>query len=192
MSTENTNSNAEALTLQAVQEFLSANDEGKKWLQAEKDKTVTKGLETWKANSLPKILDEEISKRFPAETPEQKKLKELEQQLAQMERQARRATLKAQALGVAGQHNIPADLVDFLIGEDEETTQKNIEKAKTALNSLLQNAAQVHFKDSGRKVTQAAASTKTELQELEEQYEKAKGAEKIALNRKITALRNQK
>jgi hypothetical protein len=185
-------SNAEALTLQAVQEFLNSNDEGKKWLQAEKDKTVTKGLETWRTNNLPKIIDEEITKRFPAETPEQRRLKDLEQQLAMMERQAKRATLKAQALGVAGQNNIPADLVDYLVGEDEETTLKNIEKAKTALNSLLQNAAQVHFKDGGRKVPPPGGSTKTELQELEEQYDKAKGAEKIALNRRITALRNQK
>ena len=186
------NGNAEALTLQAVQEFLNANDEGKKWLQAEKDKTVTKGLETWRTNNLPKIIDEEITKRFPAETPEQKRIKEMESKLADLERRERRALLTAQALGVASQHNIPNELVEYLVGEDEETTLKNIEKAKTALNSLLQNAAQVHFKDSGRKVTQPGTTTKTELQELQEQYDRAKGAERIALNRRITALVKQK
>lgn len=189
---EDNKSNVEAITLQAVQAFLETSEDGKKWLQAEKDKTFSKGLETWKANSLPKVLDEEITKRFPAETPEQKRLKELESKLAEVERREKRAILKAHALGKASEYNIPTDLVDALVSDDEEATNRNIETAKAAISALLQSAAQTHFKDSGRKVTQASSSTKTQLQELEEQYEKAKGAEKIALNRKITELRNQK
>ena len=190
MTTEN--GNAEAITLQAVQEWLTSNEDGKKWLQAEKDKTATKGIETWRANNLPKVVEEEISKRYPAETPEQKKLKEMEQKLAQMEHQAKRATLKAQALTLANEEGIPAQLIDFVIGDDEETTKKNLALVKSVFTAQMQAAAQTHFQNGGRKPLQPTPGTKTELQELEEQYDKARGAEKIALNRKITELRNKK
>ena len=39
-------------------------DDGKKYIQPTLDKYHSKGLESWKASSLPKILDEEIKKRF--------------------------------------------------------------------------------------------------------------------------------
>ncbi|MEB9722679.1 hypothetical protein P4J25_32250, partial [Bacillus cereus] len=54
-----------------VQTFLST-DEGSKLIQPIKDKAVSQGINTWKANNLQREIDEALAKANPDDTPEQK------------------------------------------------------------------------------------------------------------------------
>jgi hypothetical protein len=54
-------------TVEGVQKFLSGNEDGKRFLDSEKDKHLTKGLDTWKANNLQKEIDKKISALYPEE-----------------------------------------------------------------------------------------------------------------------------
>lgn len=73
------------VSVQEVQQMLVENEELKKFFDSEKDKHFSKGLETWKQKTLPKLIDEEIKKRFPEADPKDVKLKELEAKIQKME-----------------------------------------------------------------------------------------------------------
>ncbi|MEC1725859.1 DUF4355 domain-containing protein [Schinkia azotoformans] len=136
------------VTSDGVTSFLES-DEGKKLLQPKLDSYFTKGLDTWKNNNLQKLIDEEVSKKLPSETPEQKQLKELQQKLVQMEQEKTRETLKNKALSVASEKKLPTSLIDFLIGQDEETTTANLSKLEEVWNSQLQVLVDEKLKSNG-------------------------------------------
>jgi hypothetical protein len=138
------------LTLDAVQKFVSENEEGKKWLQSLTDSRVTEAIKTYEKKTLPKKVEEEIAKRFPPETEEQKQLRELKQKLEQIEQEKIRETLRNKALSVATEKQLPAKLVDFFIGQDEETTMKNLSVLEEVFSAAVQQAVEARFKDGGR------------------------------------------
>ncbi len=43
-----------------MQTFFTQNEDGKRWLDSERDKHLNKGLDTWKANNLQKEIDKKI------------------------------------------------------------------------------------------------------------------------------------
>lgn len=109
-------------------EQFSNDKDFKAFLDSEKDKHANKSLETWKSNNLQKLIDEEVKKRYPEADPKDKALAELKLQLDQMQKDTTRKDLTNKALKIAQEKKLPTELVDYLIGEDEETTNKNIEK----------------------------------------------------------------
>ena len=97
------------VSMERVKGYLEQNEEGKKYLNSFADARVTAGVETFKKNSLPKLIDEEIGKRFPAVTEEQKKMKELEQKLQDLHRESTLKDRKTSAL----QHFTKEGLTEF-------------------------------------------------------------------------------
>ena len=95
-------------------------EEGKKLLQPKLDKYFTKGLETWKANNLKKEVEAEISKRFPPETEEAKKLRELQEKLENMEKQATREKMKNNAIKMLNEKGLPVGLADYFHADTDE------------------------------------------------------------------------
>jgi acetylornithine deacetylase/succinyl-diaminopimelate desuccinylase-like protein len=138
------------ITLDAVQKFVSENEEGKKWLQSLTDSRVTEAIKTYEKKTLPKKVEEEINKRFPPETEEQKQIRELRQKLEQIEQEKIRETLRNKALSVATEKQLPTKLIDFFIGQDEETTMKNLAVLEEAFSAAVQQAVEARFKDGGR------------------------------------------
>src|SRR5450830_1934232 len=65
------------VNVEGVQKFLNENEDGKRWLDSERDKHLTKGLDTWKSNNLQKEIDTRVLELYPEETPEKKQLREL-------------------------------------------------------------------------------------------------------------------
>ncbi|MDW7673186.1 MAG: DUF4355 domain-containing protein [Bacillota bacterium] len=138
------------LTLEGVQKYFENNEDGKKWLQSHTDSKVTKGIETWKEKSLPTVLEDEIKKRFPGETEEQKRLRVIEQELA-AEKSARvKAELKSAAKDIATAKGLPGMLVDYFVGADDATTQQNLSVLETVWKQELHKAVEEKFKNNGR------------------------------------------
>jgi hypothetical protein len=141
------------LTPESVVSFLDT-PEGKKLLQPRLDQHFTKGLETWKEKTLPSLLDEEIKKRFPGETEEQKRLRKLEEEL-EKERQARiKSELINKATTLATQKGLPVELVAYFVGQDEESTTNNLTALENIWQQNLQKAVEEKFKESGRSPNQ--------------------------------------
>ncbi len=137
------------LTKENVKSFVETT-EGKKLIQPILDQHFTKGLETWKEKTLPGILDEKIKEKYPDETEEQKRLRKIEDELTR-ERAARlKAELSNKAVQIATQKNLPVELINYFVGQDEETTLLNLDVLEAAFQKKLETAVDEKFKDGGR------------------------------------------
>ncbi|OAH53089.1 hypothetical protein AWH48_12075 [Domibacillus aminovorans] len=139
-----------AMSLEAVQKFVSEDEKAKGWLQSLTDKRVTDAIQTYESKTLPKKLEDEIAKRFPAESETEKQLRELKQQFEQSEAATKREKLRNAALSTATEKQLPVKLVDFFIGQDEESTKANLETFESVFTAAVQQAVDVKFKDGGR------------------------------------------
>lgn len=153
------------VTKDNVGEFVEKNDIFKSY----RDSFYTKGLETWKANNLKKLVDEEIAKVNPQETPEQKKIRELEQRLNEEAAARKKETLKNQAIKKLTEKGLPVDLADYLIGQDEETTDQALTTYEKALENFKKSVTEGILKTKGR----VPAQTETEPQNIDALIEKA-------------------
>lgn len=138
------------VSVEGVQEYLTENEDGRKWLDSEKDKHLAKGLSTWQENNLQKEIEKEIQKRFPDETAEQKQLRELNAKIEKMESEKQREVLKNKALTIAAEKKLPINkVIDLVLGEDEESTVSNIGKFEEIFGSSVQAAVEERLKGSG-------------------------------------------
>ncbi len=139
------------ITPEHVKEFL-ATDAGKKILQPMLDAHFAKGLETWKEKTMPSLIEDEIKKRFPDETEEQKRLRKLEEELAK-ERQARfRSELINKATQIATQKGLPVEMVSYFVGQDEDETTNNLATLEKIWQEHLEKVVADKFKENGRHV----------------------------------------
>ncbi|SKA99368.1 protein of unknown function [Caloramator quimbayensis] len=138
----------EAVTLDGVKKFLEDSEEGKKLLQSLTDKRVTEGIETFKKNNLEKLIEEEMKKRFPDADPKDAELKKLQAEIEKIKAEALRKDLTNKAIKIATDKKLPVELIDFLIGNDEETTTKNLETLEKSFNSRVEAAVQERLKGS--------------------------------------------
>jgi hypothetical protein len=106
--------------------FLDTED-GKRFLQPKLDTYHSKSLESWKTNNVPKLVDEEVKKRFPDADPKDVEMKKLQAQLDKMQSDSTRKDLTNKTLKAFQEKKLPSELVDFIIGADEEVTSKNVE-----------------------------------------------------------------
>jgi len=143
------NGQGATLTLESVQSFLNDNDEGKKWLQSFADTRVTDAIKTYETKTLPKKLEDEISKRYPPESEEAKQLRDLKAQFEQSQKEAAREKLVNQALSTATEKSLPAKLVEFFVGEDAEKTTANLGILEAEFNAAVQAEVDKRFKDGG-------------------------------------------
>lgn len=137
------------VTPEETNAFLETED-GKKLLQPRLDKYFTKGLETWKEKNLAKIVDEEYAKRNPPETPEAKKLRELEQKLNATERARLLEVQRNKAISYATQKGLPIALVDLVISDDDNVLNANLATLEKAWTEQLEAKVAERFKDGGR------------------------------------------
>lgn len=133
------------ITSDRVENFLETED-GKKLLQPKLDKNFNKGLDTWKTNNLQKLIDEAVSKANPGETPEQKQIRELTERIDKAEKEKTHESLRNKALKIAQEKKLPSELVDYFIGNDEETTSKNLEALESVFSNYVNEIAEERLK----------------------------------------------
>ena len=160
-----------AVTPERASEFLDS-DDGKKLLQPRLDKHFTKGLETWKEKTLPAEIEKEIAKRFPAETEEQKEMRKLREDLEKEKAARVRESARNKAISAASQKGIPAELVEFAIGSDEQETLDKLEVLSSVWGKSLEVAVDGKIKKTGRDVTEPSGTPP----DLDEQIRQAEAA----------------
>lgn len=133
-------------TLEVFKGKLKNDKDFKAFLDSEKDKHLSKGIETFKTNNLEKLIDEEVKKRFPQADPKDTELAKLKAEIEKMQKESLKKDLTNKAIKIATDKKLPVDLVDFLIGESEESTVKNIEKLESAFNTNLETLVQERLK----------------------------------------------
>ena len=130
---------AKPLDTDGFKELLASNKD----IQGLVDSKVTKGIETFKTNTMPKLIDAEVLKRSgAAETPEAKAIRELQEKLEKMEKEKVRAEMVAKFKDTLVEKNIPGTLIDFVLGENEEATNANITLFENSMQSYVNNQVQ--------------------------------------------------
>ena len=147
--------------------------EGKKVLQPILDRYHNKGLESWKQNNLESLIEEEVSRRNPAETDEQKRIRKLEQQLAEERDNRKRTELSAYAQRMIAEKGLPSDTVKFVLGSDEDSTETNIETLSRLISDSVQNQVKSRFRDTGRNIPNSRPAGVGDLESLRKQYSEA-------------------
>lgn len=158
------------LTLDDVKSFLEQNEEGSKWFQSEKDRVVTKGIDTWKNNNLDKLRQEIKDELNPPKTEAEKRLARLEQELEQERKKRLRESLRNKAYKEATDKGLPVDLLDYLIGDDEETTLANLSILQNVWESEKKKLVDEQFKQHSRDPHRSFTKP---LNDLKAQYDRA-------------------
>lgn len=115
-------------SLEAFKSKAETDEEFKSFLDSIKDKHSSKALETWKANNLDSLIDNEIKTRFPEKDERDLAVQDLERKIQTMEKEKNHERLMNVALKKSTELGLPTDLVDLLVSADEETTLANIER----------------------------------------------------------------
>lgn len=140
------------VTTETVKDYVENTDEGKKLLQSLTDAKVTKSIESWKQNNLQKVLDDEIAKRYPPETAEAKRLRELEKRINDQDNLLKRKDLLTSAIKKATEKGLPINMIDRLLGEDEEGTEKNLNQFEEEFKKAIETQVNEKFKQGGRDI----------------------------------------
>lgn len=129
----------QGLNLDMFKEKIKSDKDFKAFLDSEKDKHSSKSLETWKANNLEKVIGDEIAKRFPQADPKDTELAKLKAEIEKMQKESLKKDLTNKAIKIATDKKLPVELVDYLIGESEEVTTKNIETLESVFNTYTES-----------------------------------------------------
>lgn len=139
--------NKDNLTLEELKNIINTNDGFKAWLNSEKDRHFSTSLNTWKENNLAKEVEKEISKRYPAETEEQKKLRDLELKLQSMEQESKMKELKANTMKVINDKKLDSEIIDFVLSDNEEVTNARIDKLEGLIEKLATQRLEEKYKN---------------------------------------------
>lgn len=134
------------ITLDRLQALVTNDKDFISWLDSEKDKHLNKGLESWKSNNLETLLDAEIKKRFPEKDSKDIELEKIKAELAKMQAEKVKEELTNKAIKLANEKKLPLELVDFVVGGDEQTTTANLEKINEVFSKYLQTEVENRLK----------------------------------------------
>ena len=162
--------NKENLTLEELKNIINENEGFKAWLSSEKDRHFSTSLNTWKENNLSKEVEKEISKRYPAETEEQKKLRDLELKLQAMEQESKMKEIKANTMRVINDKQLDSEILDFVLSDNEETTIANIDKFEGLVERLANKRLEEKYKNANTTPSQSVG------QATLSEYEKSRAA----------------
>lgn len=137
------------LTLEAFKGKLKEK-EFKAFIESENDKYFNKALGTWKENNLEKELEPFIQQKYPdlVTDPTQKKLLELEKQLANEKAANAKKDLLAEAMKYASEKKLPTGFVEKFLGEDLDATKANLDGFADAWSKGLETAVNEKIKGS--------------------------------------------
>lgn len=106
---------------------VMADPEIKKAIIADQDRAITKAVENYKNEHLPKRVEEEIKKRAEKQ-PWEIEIAKLQEQLAQRDKEAKIASVKSKMLEKIGSKNLPVSIADYILDEDEEKATAKFEE----------------------------------------------------------------
>jgi len=133
--------------LEVFKQKINTDKDFKSYIDSLKDTHLSKGLETWKANNLQKLIDEKVKELYPEEDPKDNELAKLKLEMENMKKETLKKELTNKALKVATEKGLPADLVDYFIGQDEESTTKNLETLEKIFTEKLETTVKERLKD---------------------------------------------
>lgn len=139
------------ITPEKANEWISEKgSEGYMWFRPLVDREVSKGVETavenFKNEKLETIVEQRLKEINPELDPKDKKVMDLEKALNEMKAESNRKEMKTKVLELTKGKLYDGFNFDSLIGEDQETTVANCEKALESFSSYMKPFEEVKAK----------------------------------------------
>jgi hypothetical protein len=149
----------------------------KKYSDKEVDSIIDKKYAKWKAEqekavSEAKTEAEKLAK-MDAEQKREHALKKLQEENEQLKKTAHRVELSKTASGILAEHKIEAteDILNFVVGNDAEATQSNIDKFVGIIEAQLKKA---EVERATGRTPKVMTGDKVELSEIDKRIKKYK------------------
>lgn len=161
-------------TLEVFKEKVLTDADFKSFMDSEKDKHYAKALDTWKQNNLKTIVDEKVKELYPQDDPKDLELKQLKRDMEELRNERTRERMTNLALKKANELNVPTDLVDFFVANDEESTLANIERFNKTYTEGIQSTIKAKLEGNGDVIPKGAnfKQTKEEIMDVEDGVER--------------------
>lgn len=135
------------LTLDRIKAFVAEDKDSKSWLDSEKDKYYQKAFKTFQDNgNLEKMINDEVKKRFPDKSEKDIELEKVKAELEKIKTDAFRKELANKAIKTLNEKKLPLDIVDLLVSQDEESTNKNIETLEQVFSTHIETLVNERLK----------------------------------------------
>ncbi|MBY6816462.1 DUF4355 domain-containing protein [Clostridium botulinum] len=139
------------ITREVVETWCQDGD-GRSWLDRNCDIYSSKAVNTAREKAIAKFKEEELpnilkEKSNEDKTPEQVQLEELQKQIEQIKSEKFKSDMTTKFTKDLAEKGLPIDLINFALGKDEETTQKNIESLTGILNGYVTNTVDKNVKE---------------------------------------------
>ncbi|AVP61699.1 hypothetical protein C7M79_13765 [Clostridium botulinum] len=135
------------LSLDNFKNLVATDKDFKSFMDSEKDRHAEKYNKTWQANNLENLINEKIKELYPEDDPKDTELSKLKLEMETMKKEKIKEQLTNKALKIATEKGLPTDLVDYFIGQDEETTDKNLETLEKVFTDKLETTVKERLKD---------------------------------------------
>jgi len=110
----------------------------KSFMDSEKDKHLSKGIETFKTNNLEGLISARIKELHPDIDPRDTALAKLQAELAEMKAEGLRKELTIKTSKLIQAKKLPLELLDILIGADETATVNNLTSLEKIFNTHVE------------------------------------------------------
>lgn len=124
------------LTKDAVSSYLQT-DEGLGIVAPMIDQSVSKGINAWKEKNLENIVQERLSELNPAETPEQKQLKQLQAQMAAVQKDKQMLEMRGVAQEALSKVGLPASLAGYVLSDNPEATKHKVAELDIEIQNIV-------------------------------------------------------
>ena len=135
-------------TVESVRDSLVTDSKLADWFAKERDKSVTKGIESWKANNLQSIIEKERN-NIKEESSTEKAIRELKEEMLREKQENAKEKHINQALEYSS-GKIKPKYVTKLIGADIDETKRNIDDFIQDFNVEVVSEVDKTFAANGR------------------------------------------
>jgi len=161
------------LTLEDFKKVITDNKEILGYYTSEKDRAVSKGIETFKTNNLQKLIDEGIkAKSDEGLTEEQKQIRELIAYKEQKEKEEKINGIKKGYKDIFAEKKLSTDLMDFINFDGEK---ENIDSAIEKLSKIFGDSVNTEVKNRIGDKDETPPKDSNDNLTLEEQIAQAMG-----------------
>lgn len=163
---DNTTSTGD-ITMEQLKSALENNIECKGYFDSLCDKTVNtrldKSVETWKANNLENLINEEINKRYPQKTEAEIKFEEQQAALKKAHEEKTQLELQIKYHDLMAENKLPMEILDFVAGKDIETTITNIGRFKELTEKFVAEGVQKEVNERFRRSSYVPGGSSSSL-----------------------------
>ena len=112
-------------------------EEGLTAIAPKMDQFASRAIETFKTKTMPNIIQEEVAKLNPAETPEQKRIKALEVQMAETERQKKQLEMRGIAQEALTKSGLPTTFASYVVSDSPEATRHKVQELEMGIQEIV-------------------------------------------------------